>query len=1292
MNRNYSKTKRLSQISGNLNANVHFEEIQLRDIFCEWEGPNPGSSIPGESCFPPDGMALPHGGICGCDGVCYEIGFDGSPIGDPSLPPCEDVSDFVVGCNIEPFSFDNTEGTCNWNFNNDGCNEDDPDDYSCCEFASCENDYCGNWSCGCKISSACNYDADANSCHPDDSVGFINLSCCVISEECCDGGGFNLISEECTNYCIGQGWSKGEVDFELGPGIVDITILDIVMMVGMTLGTTTVEDVDICAFWAADVNNDNFIDILDIQQQVGDILEQPPPVFGCIDPSAINCTSQICCDDTEYYFCDEEPSEGYATITDWCMYGDYDFLTYGDYFLFSGCSDPSAINYSPLATFSHSCYYTDDYGDEITYSDCRGNIFTQTEVYDKLNNIYCNYRENEASSDFIDDKMDLYCIGGFYGSNPNDVPYFLWDNNNCPGNNMGIYEINQYSTAFNHQWWLNNWGQRLPYGGRLPHPRSLYLTEYGEVGWHGDFNNNGIWSHPTNHSHIITNLELPYETSIYDWYDELSYNTNETNRYIKTLQYTDSTWFAQFDVGNKSISGVDINYKDVVSILGWDRLHFPENFDGKRTIVTVVDSGIDWNHEALKDFYGDHPRVVRKQMPFSESMFDKPYGVFCNNFYHGPLGNEYIEPDSDGFYRFYGWNYSLHKEGQPLDSCGVEVSYITDTDPLYADCFHAGRFVNEMCMTTNNPASDISSYYFFDNKSVYWPNSFDLINHGARVAGIVGGSFFYNGEGVQGICPSCYIYPVQMSYSNTKGELSSYDDFIRSDSDVATHSHSGGVTMDIYNNDINAIRLFWNLLRYAIEESGKIMVNASGNDNNNLQRDWCDDIHNTIDDFDFFVEGYKKCNTLINWHPLTLVVAGIRPDGKKVPFSTYGTRVDVSAPAVNVLTTTSQPHNFSANNFQSWNFQPNYNLSGLSGNFIPENPDVYGGEDNRDSSALSFVNGTSFASPQVSGTVALMISVNPSLVEPDGYFELHEYISDDWSNINWQEGGHNWCYDSDNNSYVFQCVSNEGDANTTQSCSTLISNCVEEEPGSCEGVCGEYTDEYSGGTLPGYSCDGLCCYYGDCGIDFCQQCGNDVVEYIGNGGYCNNECWWCDLTPSCEYPYDDCVGTCPDPPVECTINNFTGYSPDECFESFDWEYSNYIEFNWGGNPGCVIYQICMWIESLGTWGCGTINDPDAGGVIMYGFSCESTMDFKIISTDGQQSNVITITTSSYDCNGDGDVPIGYQCGEEEEMPCENIGDNCTSNLSPDENYLCNQDSIYCFCDCALQCIDFDYET
>ena len=1174
------------------------------------------------------------------------------------------------------------------------------------------------WPCGCKISTACNYDADADSCHPDDNVGFTDVSCCILSNECCDGE-FNLWSiagggnsDECTNYCIEQGWTKGEIDFEFGAGYVDITILDIVMMVNMilegTYGTTAFEGLDICAFWAADVNDDNLINVEDILQQVGTILDQgiPSAVEGCIDPTAINCTSQECCDDPEYYWCGEEPSEGYATVTDWCMYGDIDFLTHGDYHLFSGCSDPSAINYSPLATFSHSCYY--EYGDEMLYSDCRGNMFTESEINDKLNNPYCNYRENVASSDFLDDKMDLYCIGGFHGNNPDNVPYFLWDNDNCPGDYWDVYDISQHSTAFSHQWWLNNWGQRLPYGGRLYHSNSLYLTEDGMVGWHGTqsgfFPVEGIWVHPTNHSQILTNSELPYEIGLDEWYGALSSNTNQTNRFIKALQYTDSAWQAQFGVGNKSLEGVDINYKGIFNTLGWDRLYHPEDHGGKRTVVTVIDTGVDYNHEALKDYDDGHPRVIRKQMPFSESHWLKPYGVFCNTFYHGPGAPEPIEPDDDGYHRFYGWNYELHKLGQ-LYACGQSIEFNQDDSPFTADCGLTGMYVDEICTSTDTN-SGIINYYFDDNLAPFWPNAFDINgtvsglspgNHGTFVAGIVAGSVQSNGEGVQGICPSCYIHPEWSTFDDigsNKGKLSMYDNFIRSDSDIAQHSYGGGATFGIFSDPDN-IKLFYDLLRYAVEEAGKIMVNAAGNEDQNLQRDVCDNMINTVDDMDYYSDGNELCNTIVNWHPLTLVIGGIRPDGKKVDFSNYGTRIDVVAPAVHILSSNAQPHTIVNTNFSDWNFQPDLNLSGQSGNFIPENPDVYGGEDVRTSSALSFVNGTSFASPQVSGTAALMISVNPSLVEPDGHFELHSYAGGSWSNTNWQEDGHNWCYDEANNSYVFQCVSNEGNLDVTESCPNERSECPEpepEEPETCADVCGQFNSEWEGGTLDGYSCDKFCCNYEDCGIDFCQQCGNDVEELLGDGGYCNNDCWWCDLTPSCEYPYDDCVGTCP---VECESPlSLNGYSPDECFQLIGyWEYSNYIEFNWTGNPGCVIDQICVWSEMMGTWGCGPIYNPNTDGVIMYGFSCESTMDFKIISTTGQESNVLTVTTSSSDCNDDGEVPDGYQCGEEEEeeILCGDIGWTCTSNSSPDEDYLCSQDSNYCFCDCALQCIDSLYD-
>ena len=74
-----------------------------------------------------------------------------------------------------------------------------------------------------------------------------------------------------------------------------------------------------------------------------------------------------------------------------------------------------------------------------------------------------------------------------------------------------------------------------------------------------------------------------------------------------------------------------------------------------------------------------------------------------------------------------------------------------------------------------------------------------------------------------------------------------------------------------------------------------------------------------------------------------IAVAAIGSDGKRASFSNYGSIVDIAAPGVGILSTLN------------------------SGATTPQSP------------TYASYNGTSMATPHVSGVVALMLSQNPSL-------------------------------------------------------------------------------------------------------------------------------------------------------------------------------------------------------------------------------------------------------------------------------------------------------------------------
>ena len=281
-------------------------------------------------------------------------------------------------------------------------------------------------------------------------------------------------------------------------------------------------------------------------------------------------------------------------------------------------------------------------------------------------------------------------------------------------------------------------------------------------------------------------------------------------------------------------------------------------------------------------------------------------------------------PD-DPYYHLYSYRYL-----QPL---GVEAAWrITQGDDRIVvavvdtgvDCGHEdligacwqnpGEIPNNgLDDDDNGYVDDIWGWNFADNSN----DVTDTIGHGTHVAGIIAARM-NNGKGIAGMAPRVRIMPVRVF----SGYVGTYYDLIRGiiyavDNGARIINLSLGATTYSRGEE-------W-AIRYALNR-GVIVVAAAGNMGTNVR---------------FYPAA----------HPGVIGVAALTEDGRPATFSNYGNMVDISAPGVNILSTT------------------------------PGN--LYG-----------YLSGTSMATPHVAGVAALILSMNPSLTPTDVQDLLLRYAED----------------------------------------------------------------------------------------------------------------------------------------------------------------------------------------------------------------------------------------------------------------------------------------------------------
>lgn len=216
----------------------------------------------------------------------------------------------------------------------------------------------------------------------------------------------------------------------------------------------------------------------------------------------------------------------------------------------------------------------------------------------------------------------------------------------------------------------------------------------------------------------------------------------------------------------------------------------------------------------------------------------------------------------------------------------------------------------------NGYIDDVNGYDFANNDNTVYDGK-DVDKHGTEVAGIIGASA--NSEGVRGVAPNVKILPLKF----INGSFGYTSDAI----EAIEYAKNLGVKL---------INCSWggaeyNLaLKEAMENSGILFIAAAGNNSSDVTA-------NPV---------YPTCFDL----PNVVSAAAIDNKGALASFSNYGSKVTVTAPGVNILST-------------------------LPGN------------------SYGMMNGTSAAAPFVTGAAALFLSVNPNATLPNIKEKLEESVT-----------------------------------------------------------------------------------------------------------------------------------------------------------------------------------------------------------------------------------------------------------------------------------------------------------
>ncbi|WP_395402095.1 S8 family serine peptidase [Arthrobacter sp. UC242_113] len=285
---------------------------------------------------------------------------------------------------------------------------------------------------------------------------------------------------------------------------------------------------------------------------------------------------------------------------------------------------------------------------------------------------------------------------------------------------------------------------------------------------------------------------------------------------------------------------------------------------------------------------------------------------------------EYAEPDQlvtaavDDPY--FGRQYALQNLGQSFTNTDDTQTIAKGTDDADVDAVEAwslttGKGITVAIVDTGVAIDheDISEKVVarenFSDSKIVNPEDYDKYGHGTHVAGIV--AAVHNSTGVAGVCPDCSILDAKVLNDSGSGSSSAIANGInwavKNGAKVINMSLGQRVSSRVLETAVNNA---WN--------EGVVLVAAAGN-------------------------AGTQAKIYPGAYPNVISVAATDNNDKKASFSTYGKRVDVAAPGVDVYST------------------------------FPIHPFALGTQSGR-SMGYDIASGTSMASPVVAGVAALVWS------------------------------------------------------------------------------------------------------------------------------------------------------------------------------------------------------------------------------------------------------------------------------------------------------------------------------
>lgn len=320
-------------------------------------------------------------------------------------------------------------------------------------------------------------------------------------------------------------------------------------------------------------------------------------------------------------------------------------------------------------------------------------------------------------------------------------------------------------------------------------------------------------------------------------------------------------------------------------------------------------------------------------------------------------------PDDPFFnHQFYLNNYGQQTNDGHFATSGADIRVLNAWNITKGDSSVIVAVIDEG-VTSNHPdlpnnrqvrlsGSNFASTY--DNSDINDPSPVENDNHGNACAGIIGAT--HNSEGIAGIAPFCKIMPIRIPYGFIPAETyaAAIEFATNNGADILSNSWGyGSSTPDLFPVIVEAIN-------HATDQGrsgrGCLVSFAAGNT--------ADRIRN----YNGFVTFPASCN-----NSLLIVVGASDRDDKIAAYSPMGNKISVVAPSHKAY-----KQQVETENLEVWSID----IPGIAG-YNPDNQNETG--EFLPSSGVNYLaytgrfGGTSAACPQVSGTMALMLSVNPNL-------------------------------------------------------------------------------------------------------------------------------------------------------------------------------------------------------------------------------------------------------------------------------------------------------------------------